>query len=83
MKEVDTFVTVENVSYLLCDRNTFTTAKHLHSTFLCVIYSTKKAFTYGQNNSANKMLKLKKDTCVTKWLAQNMKRNCFSENLPY
>ena len=35
------FVTAENVFYPLCDRNKFTTSKHLHSTFFCAIYSIK------------------------------------------
>ena len=39
-KRIDTYVTAENVFILFYDRNIFTTANHLHSTFL-VWYTLK------------------------------------------
>ena len=67
--------------YPLCDRNIFTTTIHLHSTFLCYIICKNKAFRYWKNNIKNK--NFKEDTSVPNWEAQNMKMNCFSENLSY
>ena len=68
MKEVDTFVTVENVSYLLCDRNTFTTAKHLHSTFLCdILY--KKSFHLRTKQQCEQNVEVKKRYMCNKMIS--------------
>ena len=81
VKEFDTFLTAENFFILFVTETSLLLLYIYILLFLCYIICKNKAFRYWKNNIKNK--NFKEDTSVPNWEAQNMKMNCFSENLSY